>query len=152
MRRLEFAAYLRDIGLAAVPYRIINNLEQLTEAERFTFIRHAEAGAAMLENIVYLRELAPIVRYHHDFWNGDGILPRAKSARLPKEAAVIAAVTQYSFWKTAYGHDMALEMVRKGSGTQFNPETTRALSIILETHHEPNYWDMLRQSVAVFLT
>jgi len=64
-RRMELAVYLRDIGMVAIPYHILNKPTPLTPAERELMRRHTEIGASITEQIPGLWHVAPIVRLHH---------------------------------------------------------------------------------------
>lgn len=148
-RRLEFAVYLRDIGLSAVAYSIINNPGRLTAAQRSSFDRHAETGASMLDQIPHLRELAPIVRFHHAVWDGEGSLPVAKGDRLPIQSRVLAVVSRYCEQVGTVGHNDAIGAVRAGAGTLYDPSVVASFSRVVESANEPNYWESLRRSVAI---
>ncbi len=120
---LENAALLRDIGLCAIPYKLVNSKSFLDwdEADRLTYMRHPEVSGAMLELIPSLRRLAAIVRNHHAAFDGSGgpFYPRGES--LPLESRILAVVCEYVWQERRMGDLMARETVRIGRGSRFDP-------------------------------
>ncbi len=134
LRDLQMAATLRDIGLCAIPYNLVNGKaeEDWTEAEQMTYDRHPEVSGAMLELVPSLKHIAPIVRLHHanfDTLPADPTIPSGK--RLPVEARVLKVVTQYVWLERTQGDFLARETIREGIGTIYCPAATEALLAVL---------------------
>ncbi len=135
LRDLEMAATLRDIGLCAIPYGLVNGKaeEEWTEAEQMTYDRHPEVSGAMLELVPSLRQLSPIVRWHHANYDGrnplDPTVPTGN--RLPIESRILKVVTQYVWQEREQGDLIAREVIREGAGTLYCPAAAGALLAVL---------------------
>ena len=124
LRRLETAARLRDIGLCAVPYRLVNEkpMREWTEEERSTYERHPEVGAAMLELVPSLSHVAHLVRCHQVAYDGaDGPFYPAMDS-IPAEARVLKVVGDYVWLERTQGMLLAKESLRDGAGTSYDPD------------------------------
>ena len=69
---IETAALLHDMGKLAIPEHILNKPGKLTAAEFDKMKRHADIGADLLSSIRFPYPVVPIVRHHHENWNGTG--------------------------------------------------------------------------------
>lgn len=121
MRRLRMAARLQDIGLCALPYRLINQrpASRWTEAEEATYRRHPEVSGAMLELVPSLRDLADVVRHHHTPFQGN--------EDLPIEARVLKVCVDYAWISRQMGEILARDRVLAGKGVEYCPEVVEAL-------------------------
>ncbi len=128
-RDLELSAQLRDIGLCALPYSLLNDRPYLewTEAEHRAYMLHPELSADMLEFIPALRHLAAIVRSHHLPYRVPG---KPASRSLPIEARILKAVADLVWFEKWHGADAA-RMVREGAGTEYDPKVVAALTAVL---------------------
>lgn len=126
IKSIEDAAQLRDLGMCAIPYRLLNDrlYDQWSEAERATYYRHAEVGGAMLDLIPTLKHLAPIVRASHTEYRDQ---PDA-----PIGSRILCAVTEY-VWTEARegGAQEAMVMLEAGKGVRFDPVVVAALRAVL---------------------
>lgn len=130
---LETAAHLRDIGLCAVPYRLINEKppSQWTGREYELYERHGEISANMLETVPSLQRYARIVRNHHLPYE-DEVTPYRPLARsLPIEARILAVVTNYTWHERHQGDFLAREALREGRGNLFDPQVVDAFLGVL---------------------
>lgn len=119
LRRLELAVYLRDIGMVGVPYAILNKQISLTAIERITFERHVEIGAAIVEQIPGLREIAPLVRLHHVEYSSN---PDA-----PIETHLLAALSSFYEGLSCGQAGEVLEYLLQQSGQSFHPRIVQAI-------------------------
>lgn len=134
LRDLQMAATLRDIGLCAIPYNLVNGRteEEWSEAERMTYDRHPEVSGAMLEMVSSLKHLSTIVRLHHANFISDPADPTMPSGkRLPVEARVLKVVTQYVWLERTQGDLLARENIREGIGVVYCPLSAEALLSVL---------------------
>ncbi len=144
MRNLEFGALLHDIGKLRVPNEIINKPGKLN-AEEWEIIRqHPGFGGEMLDRVGgALSEAAPIVRAHHERWDGAGYPDQLAGAEIPIEARIITACDSFSAMTTnrSYRRAMtqreALEELERCSGTQFDPAVVTALRAVVLTQAGP---------------
>lgn len=121
VRRVEMAARLRDLGLCAIPYRLVNRRpwNDWTLGETATYDCHPEVGGAILETIPSLAEYAEAVRRHH----APFVPPEDAADRRspPVEARIVKACAEYVWYSRHLGHDAALKHIRSGIGTLYDP-------------------------------
>lgn len=136
LRRLEMAAQLRDIGLCAVPFELINGKpgREWTQSEWSTYYRHVDVSGAMLELVPSLKHLATIVRYHHTPFTSthDQFCPSGTS--LPIESRILHVVTSYVAWAREEGSLLACDRVKRGAGADFDPTVVKALMQVLTSN------------------
>lgn len=130
---LEMAATLRDIGLCAVPYAMINerNPDSWTAAESIAYERHGEVSAAMLELVPRLAHLAPIVRNHHIEFASSEPISGVLRSQIPLEAFILSAVTAYVRAADLQGMFLAREALIADAGTVHEPRVVQALLRVL---------------------
>lgn len=91
LRAVGLAALLHDIGKLVIPSEIIGKPGALTDAEFAVIKTHSEQGAALLEQSVALRPVAPLVRAHHERPDGRGYPDRLRGEELSLEMAIVSA-------------------------------------------------------------
>ncbi len=129
---LSYGAYLHDIGKVKVSDRILNKGSTLTEEEWDEMERHPEYGAAMLGEKDYLGGAAEIVRAHHERFDGTGYPKGLKGDAIPIGARIVAVVDTYDAitsarpYQRAQAKRKAVEELKRGAGTQFDPRVIRA--------------------------
>ena len=135
--KLRYGAFLHDIGKIGVRDDILTKTGNLTEEEFFLMKRHPEIGYNILEPINFLKESLPIVRNHHEWYNGEGYPDGLKGVEIPQEVAILSIVDAYDALTTdrhyhkKYSNGTAFKIITEGIGTQFMPALTeKVLSII----------------------
>ena len=130
---LEFAARLHDVGKIQVPDAVLNKPGPL-DADECDVIRcHAAWGAETLSRIPGLEAVATIVRFHHERWDGHGYPDGLSGARIPLASRIISvcdafgAMTSDRPYRDAMASRDALQEIRAGAGTQFDPAVVVAL-------------------------
>ena len=135
--KLRHGAFLHDIGKIGVRDDILTKTGNLTEEAFFLMKRHPEIGYNILEPINFLKESLPIVRNHHEWYNGKGYPDGLKGVEIPQEVAILSIIDAYDALTTdrhyheKYSNETAFKIITEGIGTQFTPILTeKVLSII----------------------
>jgi HD-GYP domain-containing protein (c-di-GMP phosphodiesterase class II) len=130
---LKIGFLLHDIGKAGVEESILMKPGPLSPKELELVRLHPIIGAQWLEPIEFLAEAIPIVKQHHERWDGDGY-PYGLAgedihlgARIFTVVDAFDAMTSDRPYRSALSLDQALEEIKKGGGTQFDPEVVRVL-------------------------
>lgn len=127
LKALEAAALLHDTGKLAVPERILNKPGKLTPAEFETMKLHVDAGADILSSIDFPYPVVPIVRAHHENWDGTGYPNQLKGVQIPIGARILSVVDCYDAltsdrpYRPAMTDDQALAIIRARRGTMYDP-------------------------------
>jgi len=126
------AALVHDIGKAAIPRRILDKRGSLTRREFEQIKRHVDIGAAMLVGSTVNRRVIPIVRAHHENWDGTGYLRGLEGKRIPIGARIVSVVDCFDALTSdrPYRRKMpvrhALEIVQSRRGTMYDPSVVDA--------------------------
>ncbi|MEA2665040.1 MAG: hypothetical protein QOI11_1984 [Candidatus Eremiobacteraeota bacterium] len=132
------AGILHDIGKIATPDAILFKAGPLDAAEWAIMQKHAEFGADILAELPALAVYAPIVRAHHERWDGQGYPNRLAGEETPFEARVVAVADAFHAmisnrpYRPAIAQREAMEILRDGRGTQWDPEVVDAMLTVLE--------------------
>jgi diguanylate cyclase (GGDEF)-like protein/putative nucleotidyltransferase with HDIG domain len=130
---LRAAALLHDIGKLAVPDHIINKPGRLTPEEFEKMKIHPVVGAEILEKVAFPYPVAPIVRAHHERWNGEGYPDGLKDEDIPIGARILAAVDCLDAlasdrqYRKALPLEEAMRAVAAESGKSFDPQVIEVL-------------------------
>ncbi len=133
MQTLSWTALLHDVGKIAVQREILNKPARLTDEEYRVIQSHPERGCRVLEPIPQLQGILPGVRHHHERYDGRGYPDGLAGEAIPLTARIIAvadtfdAITSTRAYRTARSADYALEQIRAGAGTQFDPRVARVM-------------------------
>jgi putative nucleotidyltransferase with HDIG domain len=129
---LRFGGLFHDIGKIAVPDSILTKPERLTAEEYDRIKEHSAEGARIVAKFGRLRDAVPIIRHHHERWDGRGYPDGLAGEEIPLAAAVVGladawdAMTTERPYHRALGLDEAFAEVREGRGTQFVPAVVDA--------------------------
>ena len=135
----RIGALLHDVGKIAVPSEILNKPGHLTPEERAIMETHAPAGYDMLRDIDFPWDILPLVRGHHERWDGKGYPDKiageniALSARIVCVADVFDALTTDRPYRRAFTWDEALNMMAKDVGKMFDPDLFPRFERIMRT-------------------
>ncbi|MCC6363945.1 MAG: diguanylate cyclase [Bryobacterales bacterium] len=136
---LVAASLLHDIGKLAVPEHIISKPGKLTPEEFEKMKIHPIVGAEILERVQFPYPVAPIVRSHHEKWNGTGYPDGLKGEEIPMGARILStvdcldALASDRQYRRALPLDEAMEVVRRESGRSFDPQV---VDILARHYHE----------------
>jgi putative nucleotidyltransferase with HDIG domain len=121
------AALLHDIGKIGVSEQILHKPAKLTGEEYQIIKIHTSLGAELLETCQGLRHLAPIVKHHHEWWNGTGYPDNLQGEAIPVESRILAVCDAVEAMASdrPYSRARSLEEIiaelRRCAGTQFDP-------------------------------
>jgi diguanylate cyclase (GGDEF)-like protein/putative nucleotidyltransferase with HDIG domain len=136
---LRAAALLHDVGKLAVPDNIINKPGRLTPEEFEKMKIHPLVGADILERVSFPYPVAPIVKAHHEKWNGQGYPDGLKGEEIPIGARILAAVDCLDAlasdrqYRKALPLDEAMKLVVAESGRSYDP---KVVEILQRRYHE----------------
>jgi putative nucleotidyltransferase with HDIG domain len=127
IRAIEAAALLHDMGKLAVPEYILNKPGPLTAAEFEKMKLHASVGADILSAIDFPYPVVPIVRHHHENWDGTGYPDRLKGSEIPIGARILSvvdcfdALTSDRPYRPRLSDKEAIRILQERRGTMYDP-------------------------------
>lgn len=140
--KLRYGAFLHDIGKIGVRDDILTKSGYLTEEEFLLMKQHPEIGYNILEPINFLKEGLPIVRHHHEWYNGEGYPDGLKGTEIADEVAVFSIIDAYDalttdrHYRKKYSDPEAFKIITEGIGTQFVPALTEKILAIIKKCNE----------------
>lgn len=135
------AAMLHDIGKLGC-HANLNKPEKLTAEEYEIFKLHPSYGKEIIEPITFLRPIIPGVHLHHERWDGKGYPLGLKEESIPRMARILAvsdsydAMTSSRAYRRALSHTVAINELRRCSGSQFDPKIVDAFIAAVERHRK----------------
>ncbi len=133
MEALRAAAVLHDVGKIAVPEHIISKPAKLTPDEFAKMKIHPVIGAEIVESVHFPFPVAPLVRAHHEKWDGSGYPDGLRGEEIPLGARILTAVDCLDAlasdrqYRKAMPLDRAMDIIRAESGRSFDPKVVEAL-------------------------
>ncbi len=130
--QLRVGAVLHDVGKLTLDNALLCKAESLTGQELETARSHTTRGANLLSSNPGLAPLIPIVRNHHERWDGQGYPDRLQGVSIPRLARIVAvanffdSVTSTRPYRPALSVDKAFAEVQSRSGTQFDPDIVQS--------------------------
>jgi diguanylate cyclase (GGDEF)-like protein/putative nucleotidyltransferase with HDIG domain len=124
---LKAGALLHDVGKLAVPDHILNKPGRLTTAEFERMKVHTTVGAQILERVNFPYPVVPIVRHHHEQWNGLGYPDGLKGEEIPLTARILSVVDCFDSvredrpYRRGMTREEAKALLLRGAGTHFDP-------------------------------
>jgi putative nucleotidyltransferase with HDIG domain len=131
VRVLSLGALLHDVGKIGVPDDILKKPGSLTDAEFDEIKRHTIMGASVIAQIPDLAEIVPIVRHHHERFDGRGYPDGLHGEDIPHLARIVFVADAYDSmvrdrpYRSGLTHETALEEIENNAGTQFDPDISR---------------------------
>jgi HD-GYP domain-containing protein (c-di-GMP phosphodiesterase class II) len=129
---------LHDIGKIGIDDSILRKAGKLTPEEFEIMKTHTVKGAAILATIADLGPVIPIVRSHHEQWNGNGYPDALAGENIPRLARIVAVADAYDAmtsdrpYRKGMPHQVAFEEIHKCAGRQFDPECAEGFWLIRE--------------------
>ncbi|MFZ2961045.1 MAG: GAF domain-containing protein [Candidatus Ozemobacteraceae bacterium] len=138
VKNLHIGALLHDIGKIGISENIINKSSRLTEEEFQLIKTHPGRGASIIEPAKFLKEKIPLIKYHHERYDGKGYPEGLAGEMIPKLARIVCVADSYDAMtsKRAYrdniGRAAAVSELTRCSGTQFDPNVVAAFLEVLK--------------------
>jgi putative two-component system response regulator len=139
LRALRLGGYLHDLGKIAVPDGILLKEGPLDEDEQARMRTHAGVGADLVLGLRSLEDVRPIMRHHHERWDGSGYPDGLKGEGIPLGARIISVVDVYDAlhtmrpYKPALPHDRALGiLVEETAAGYWDPRVVKAFLGVME--------------------
>ncbi len=139
MKTLKIGALFHDIGKIGIPDGILLKNGKLTEDEYSEIKNHPSIGAHILSNASIFANIVPIVKHHHERYDGRGYPGKLSGNEIPFLARIVAvadtfdAMTSRRAYRCALDFDYTKQEIKSCSGSQFDPVVVNAFLDILDT-------------------
>ena len=132
---LEWCGLLHDVGKIGVPDSVLLKPGTLTKEERALMNAHPVMGANIIGPVTKLAPVVPLIRHHHEWFNGSGYPDRLVGMEIPELARILAVADAYEamtaarpYRMTPLTHTQALAELRRFAGIQFDPQMVEAFA------------------------
>ena len=133
VRIIGLAARLHDVGMVSVPQTVLGKPSEFDSSDWSALIPHTVVGADVVASVPALAVLAPLIRSHHEWWDGTGYPDGLRGQEIPLGARIISVCAAFVAMTNGGQHkrprtiEDALEEVDACSGSQFDPTVVSAL-------------------------
>jgi putative two-component system response regulator len=128
-------AMLHDLGKIGVPDALLEKLEELTAEERATVAQHTRMGASILEPMRTFRSFVPIVRHHHERFDGTGFPDRLAGDAIPLEAQVVSIANRFDeihHGASRTEHESLAQLEAEARDGAFDPELVKFFAAAID--------------------
>ncbi len=142
LNALRIGGLFHDIGKIGVPDSILLKTDKLTDDEYSEIKNHPTIGAHILSTATIFQNLIPIVKHHHEKYDGTGYPGKVKGEEIPFFARIAAVADTFDAMtsKRSYRDPLPLDVVRaefeRCKGTQFDPKIADVFLDILDNHYD----------------
>ena len=137
VERIKLGALLHDVGKIGIPENILGRTTKLEDDEWEIMKQHPVIGAEkVLAPVDALRDLIPMVKHHHEHWDGSGYPYGLKGEEIPLAARIVAVADTFHAlisdrpYRKGLPIEKAIEILRIGSGIQWDSELVRKFIVI----------------------
>jgi polar amino acid transport system substrate-binding protein len=128
IKKIYWSAYVHDIGKIFIPQTLLNKPSKFSDDE-YNFVKiHPIKSEELLSEVEEFKDIAKIIRHHHERWDGKGYPDGLSGEDIPLESRILAiadafeAMTSDRPYKKALTIDEAIEEIKRCAGTQFDPK------------------------------
>ena len=138
VRDIRIAGLLHDIGKVTVSEGILNKPGKLTRREFDSIKDHPIVGATLVSQVRGFERLVPIIRHHHERFDGNGYPDGLAGEEIPLEACILGvvdvfdALTHQRSYRKALSREEAIAELERGAGTHFHPAVVEAFLALLK--------------------
>ncbi len=138
IRYLEYASYLHDCGKIGVDREVLNKAGELTAQEWEQVKKHSQMGENVVKQANFFLRIAPLIRSHHERWDGSGYPDGKAGEEIPLGARIIAVADAYDAmtsdrpYRKALSPEEAVAILSKEKGKQFDPMIVESFLEFLE--------------------
>ena len=142
LRTLRIGGLFHDIGKIGIPDSILLKESRLTDDEYSQIKNHPSIGAHILSTATIFNDIIPIVKHHHEKWDGNGYPSRLQGENIPFLARITTIADSFDAMssKRSYRNSLPLDIIkeefRKNRGIQFDPKLTDLFLDILENDYD----------------
>lgn len=141
IRRLRIGGLFHDVGKIGVPDSILQKNAKLTDDEYSQIKNHPTIGAHILSTASIFQDIIPIVKHHHERYDGNGYPSSLKGEEIPYLARIATvadsfdAMTSRRVYRDSLPMDIVISEIEKNKGTQFDPQVADAFLDILKNDY-----------------
>ncbi|MDQ7823959.1 MAG: HD domain-containing phosphohydrolase [Candidatus Eremiobacteraeota bacterium] len=138
---LKNCSFLHDIGKIKIPEEVLYKPSRLTDEEYEIIKQHPLIGEEILRPIPAMQHVLPVVRHHHERWDGKGYPDGQSGSDIPLPARIIAITDAFDAmvsdrpYRKGIPLEDALAEIRKNSGVQFDPDLVQAFLQVVDKHY-----------------
>ena len=142
LKTLKIGGLFHDIGKIGIPDSILLKTDKLDDEEYSEIKNHPAIGAHILSNATIFKDIIPIVKHHHERFDGHGYPGKLKGEEIPYLARIATvadsfdAMTSKRSYRDSLPIDVVKEEIKKNTGTQFDPEIAEVFLKILDEQPE----------------
>lgn len=135
--RLSYVAILHDIGKIGIPESILQKPGRLTDEEYEIMKSHPVIGAEILKRVSFLVPVAPLIRSHHERFEGNGYPDGLKGEEIPIQSRIVSVIDAYDAmtsdrpYRKSLGMEWGIGELKRCAGTQFDPQIVEIFISIL---------------------
>jgi putative nucleotidyltransferase with HDIG domain len=151
IKPLRFGAILHDIGKNYIPGEILRKNGPLTQEEWALIRQHPIFGVEMIRDIYYLEPAIPIIRHHHERWDGKGYPDKLSGDNIPEGARIVLVADAFDAMTTNRPYSMARSLedayqeIVRNSGTQFDPGVVAAFERVWKNNGIQSIYENWRE-------
>lgn len=138
IEQIMYAGLLHDVGKIGVDESILNKPGRLTPEEFDEIKKHPVLGCRILSDVPFFDSLIPLIRHHHEFYNGNGYPDGLANGQIPYGARILSvadafeAMTSNRPYRKAMPLEVALNIIKEEKGKQFDPDIVEAFLEVIE--------------------
>ena len=142
LKKLKIGGLFHDIGKIGIPDSILLKESKLTNEEYSEIKHHPDIGAHILSNATIFKDIIPIVKHHHERYDGKGYPSNLKGEEIPLLARITAVADSFDAMSSrrTYRDNLELKVImdeiKKNEGTQFDPKVAEVFLDILKNEYK----------------